>query len=167
MARRQSPDEVQQFNNDLLETLRSANIPIAEAWHPAAVQLIEKYTAYPMPTASTLQRICATTAYDECIAKLKKKAEKGNIWVSLQLIFDNGREIINFVFGLFGELEEMGKSYLLNVAVMSEFNADAIYEFFNDSLELIGENGKSHASPLPNGTNLIISFPFIQMDLNS
>lgn len=134
-----------QFQRDLFAMLQSAAISISKVSSQSFVQFIEKYTLYPLPSESTLHQTCASAAYESCIAKLKCKSSNAYIWVSMSETTDSKhRKIINFVFGILGERNEQGKSYLLNIEVLREVNEDVIVTFFTDSLQLIWPHGKQN-----------------------
>lgn len=52
------------------------------------------------------------------------------------------RMIANFVFGILGDENERGKSYLLNLAQLEKSNANTIAAFSTDSLLLLWPKGK-------------------------
>lgn len=135
-------EDLHQFHRDLFAMLQSARISIEKISNQHFADFIEVYTPYSMPHENTIREICLPAMYEQCIRKLKCKASNAYIWVSLNETSDaKQRTIINFVFGILGEKEENGKSYLLNIVVLTKVNEDSIVVFFMDSLHLIWPNG--------------------------
>lgn len=94
-----------------------------------------------IPEATTLRR-CVSDVYKIELDKLQCKAKDKYIWVSLDETTDSEqRSIANFVFGILGDDEEIGKSYLLNLFHLQKCDSSTIAAFYNDSLSLLYPNG--------------------------
>lgn len=139
------PPKMNEYNADLCKALLDTNIPLYKVNHPSFSGFLEKYTKKSTPSETVLRQKYVPSIYDDCIEKLRSKAEKNYIWVSIDETTDvDQRMVANFIFGVLdGEekSEERGKCYLLNMTVMDVTNANSMAAFFNDSLALLWPKG--------------------------
>lgn len=134
--------QLKEFHMDLCKMLIGANIPVYKVTHPSVVAFIEKHTKEKVPSDTTLRENYFPKLYNDTIEKLRSKVVGKKIWVSLDESTDvEHRMVANFVFGILGEENERGKSYLLNVSELSKTNANTIAVFFNESLLLLWPTG--------------------------
>lgn len=135
--------KLSEFNMDLCKTLLEANIPLNKVNHTSMVRFIEKYTSHSAPDESTLRRNYVVHLYKNMMERLRSQAAGKRIWVSLDETTDvEQRMVANFVFGILGDENERGKSYLLNVVQLEKVNANMIATFFTDSLLVLWPTGK-------------------------
>lgn len=133
------------FNQDLCNAMILADIPLGKLCNEHFVKFLEKYTKENIPGESTLRKNYVSRLYTETLMKLREKAKKQYIWVSLDETTDvDSRYVANFIFGILGVEEECGKSYLLTMKVLTETNHSTIAAFFNDSLNLLWPEGISY-----------------------
>lgn len=137
--------QLKEFSMDLCKMLIDVNIPVHKIEHPSFVEFIKKYTSEETPTAVTIRTNYLPVLYNTTIKKLRAKAAGKKIWVTLDECTDTEhRMVANFVFGILGDENELGKSYLLNVAELDKTNASTIAVFFNESLLLLWPSGALH-----------------------
>lgn len=131
-----------EFNMDLCKMLVDTNIPMNKITHPSFIAFLEKYTKQRIPSDTTLRIDYLPILYEETIKKLREKAKGKKIWITLDETTDvELRMVANFVFGILGEENEYGKSYLLNTAELDKTNANTIAVFFTESLNLLWPEG--------------------------
>lgn len=124
-----------EFSMDLAKCFLEANIPLHKITNPSVKRFIEKHTKYAAPSESALRQKYLPILYEETIEKLKQRAAGKYIWVSLDESTDcEQRFVANFVFGILGEEQERGRSYLFASAVLDATNSSTIAKFFDESL---------------------------------
>lgn len=140
----QTQSKVNTFHNDLCELFVETNIPMSKIDHPSMIHFLKKYVAASAPSGETLRKKYLPLLYENCITKLREKANEKYIWVSLDETTDcSGRAVANFVFGLMnGGDSERGQSYLLEAKALEATNANTIAAFFNDCVQILFPNGK-------------------------
>lgn len=135
--------KLSEFNMDLCKMMLEANIPLNKVAHPSVVTFIEKHTKHSAPNQSTLRKNYVSHLHEGMLKELQSKADGKQIWVTLDETTDvEQRMVANFVFGILGDENERGKSYLLNVAQLEKTNANTIAAFFTDSLLVLWPKGK-------------------------
>lgn len=77
-----------------------------------------------------------------CLEKIRGKVGENNIWISVDETTDvEQRYVAHFIIGILGIEEEVGKSYLLNMAELEATNNLTIAAFVNDSLQVLWPDG--------------------------
>lgn len=132
------------FTMDLAKCFLEANIPLHKISHPSMKSFLEKHTKYTTPSESTLRNKCLPELYKENIDKMKERAAGKYLWVSLDETTDcEQRFVANLVFGVLGEEEERGRSYLFASKVLTVTNSTTIAQFFDESMnELNADKSK-------------------------
>lgn len=135
--------KLSEFNIDLCQMLLETNTPLYRVNHPSFVSFIEKYTQHTVPTDTSLRQKYVPHLHEKMLNDLQLKADGKQIWVALDETTDvDQRMVANFVFGILGDENERGKSYLLNAQRLEKTNANTVATFFTDSLLLLWPNGK-------------------------
>jgi hypothetical protein len=87
---------------------------------------LEKYTAHPIPTESTLRKNYFASCYEDTINKIRNGVGKNKIWVSIDETSDvDGRFVANVVVGTL-KYEQPGEIFLLVCEMLERVNNSSI-----------------------------------------
>lgn len=115
-----------------------ADIPLNKLQNDTFRNFLKKYTIEKIPEQTVLRRHYVPEIYQRVLNKIRAKVGNNYIWVSLDESTDvEQRAVANFIIGILGVEEEVGTSYLLNMAVLEATNHRTIAAFFNDSLQVL------------------------------
>lgn len=137
-----SGSKISYFNTRLTKTFLRTGVPLHKISHPDMRTFIEEFTSFAAPSVSALRKVYVPNLYNECLDKLRKKAADNYIWITLDETTDSEqRYVVNFIFGVLGVKEEIGRSYLFAMDVLEKTNCNTIATFFNESLNSLWSNG--------------------------
>jgi hypothetical protein len=132
-----------EFCMDLTKMLIQSNIPLNCVAKKPFIDFMEKYTKKGIPNCTTLRKKYISKLYESQLETIRMKAAGKRIWVSIDESTDcEQRMVVNVVFGILCEENEIGKTYFLNAELADKVNASTIAAIFNNSLALLWPTGE-------------------------